>query len=163
MGSKSKSSSSTTNKAFNFNNLDYGQGGGGGGSLAKNVNLAESSLSVGDIINTDYGAVAGAMNLADSTVKTSADTLLQLGDRAYDDVSQSRELTSELFTLATDSVNSANRESLQFLRQGTERALAFAQQSTRSEAGQVVENLTKYMMIGGAGLAVLILISRRSS
>ena len=51
---------------------------------------------------------------------------------------------------------------LQYLNQNTERALAFANKATRSEAGQIAENLTKYMMIGGAGLVVLIFIVQRN-
>lgn len=159
MGSKSKSSSSTTNKAFNFNNVDYGKGGGAGG-FAKNVNLAESTLEVGDVISTDHGAVTSAIDLAGQVSQTNADTLLALGDRAYDDVEDSRELTRDLFGGAVDSVNSANREALQFLGQNTDRALAFAQQATRSEAGQIAENLTKYMLIGGAALGALIVLPK---
>lgn len=162
MGSKSKSQSSSVNKAFNFNNLDYGSGeGGGSGSVAKNINLAESSLEVGDIINTDHGAVSGALDLAGQVNRTGAETMMFLGDRAYDDVEDSRELTRDLFSGATTSVNQANREALQFVGQGTQRALAFAQKSTRSESGQIAENLTKYMLIGGAGIVALVFITRR--
>src|SRR5690554_6274412 len=161
MGSKSKSSSSSTNKAYNFNNVDYGAGGGGGGGFASNVNMAESSISMGDVINTDHGAIAGALDYAEAASARNAATLLSLGDRAYDDVEDSRELTKELFGGAMDSVNYANRESLQFLSQNTDRALAFASQATRSEGGQIAENLTKYMMIGGAGLVVLIVVMNR--
>ena len=97
MGSKSKSSSSSTNKAYNFNNVDYGGGGGGGGgSFAGSVNLAESELSIGNIINTDQGAVAGALDYAEAASARNAAALLSLGDRAYDDVEDSRELTKEL-------------------------------------------------------------------
>lgn len=162
MGSKSKSSSNTTNKAYNFNNIDYGQGSGGsGGALAKNINLAESDLSVGDVISTDHGAVTAALDFAGKASTDNANVMLALGDRAYDDVEDSRELTRDLFGGAVDSVNSANREALQFLSQNTDRALAFAQQSTRSESGQIAENLTKYMLIGGAGIVALIVFTRK--
>lgn len=160
MGSKSKSSSSTVNKAYNFNNVDYA-GGGGGGGFAGNVNLAESELTVGDVIMTDQGAVAGALDFADASDARAGAVLLALGDRAYDDVENSRELTSTLFTGAIDSVNSANREAMQFLNQNTDRALAFATKATRSESGQIAENLTKYMMFGGAGIVALIILTRR--
>lgn len=162
MAKGSRSSSKTTSKAFNFNNVDYSGGeSGGGGRLGKNINLAESSLKVGDVISTDHGAVTSAVELAKQTNSTGAQTLITLGDRAYDDVEDSRELTRDLFGGAVSSVTSANREALQFLGQGTKRALAFAQKSTRSESGQIAENLTKYMMIGGAGIVALVFITRR--
>ena len=161
MGSSSSSSNQTTNKAFNFNNVDYGQGGDGDGSnLAKNINLAESSLEVGDVISTDHGAVSGALDFAAGAASENASLMLALGDRAYDDVEDSRELTGELFTKATDTVSAQNREALQFLGQRTDRALAFAQQATRSEAGTIAENLTKYMFIGGAVLVGLFILPK---
>lgn len=161
MGGKSSSSNSTVSKATNFNNVDYSGEGGGAGGFAKNVNLNESSLEVGDVISTDHGAVTSAIDLANNVNTTNAETVLALGDRAFDDVEDSRELTRDLFGGAVDSVNSANREALQFLGQGTERALAFAQKATRSEAGQTVETLTKYLLIGGVSLAGLILLKNR--
>ena len=161
MGKGSSSSNSTVSKATNFNNVDYSGEGGGGSGFAKNVNLNESSLSVGDVISTDHGAVTSAIDLANNVNTTNAETVLALGDRAFDDVEDSRELTGELFGGAVDSVTSANREALQFLGQGTERALAFAQKATRSEAGQTVETLTKYLLIGGVSLAGLILLKNR--
>ena len=161
MGSKSRSASTTTNKAFNFNNVDYGQDGGGGG-VAKNINLAESSLAVGDVIMTDQGAVTGALDLAGKVNQTSADTLLALGDNAYDDLEDSRELTRDLFGGAVESVNSANREALQFLTQNTDRALAFATKATRTESEKIAENMTTYFVIaGGLLLAVTYFGSRK--
>lgn len=165
MGSSSKSRSSVRNEAYNFNNIDYaGDEGGGGNALAKNINLARSNLTTGDIttIDTDHGAVSGALDFADTTVNRNADLMLALGDRAFDDVADSREYSRDVFALGVDSVNAANRETLQYLNQNTERALAFANKATRSEAGQIAENLTKYMMIGGAGLVVLIFIVQRN-
>ena len=161
MGSSSKSSSTVHNEAYNFNNIDYAGDEGGGGALAKNINLARSSLTTGDIISTDHGAVAGALDFADTVATRNAELTLALGDRAFDDVRDSREWSRDLFSIGVDSVNAANRDTLQYLNQNTERALAFAQQATRSEAGQIAENLTKYMMIGGAGLVVLIFIVQR--
>lgn len=161
MGSKSSSSNKTSNKAFNFNNVDYGQGdSGGGGGLAKNINLAESSLEIGDVISTDHGAVSGSLDFAAGAARENAALTLALGDRAFDDVEDSRELTRSLFTTGTESVTEANREALQFLGQRTDRALAFAQQATRSEAGTIAENLTKYMFIGGAVLAGLFILPK---
>jgi len=86
-----------------------------------------------------------------------------LGDMAYDDVASSRDLTKDLFGGAVDSVNAANREAMQFLSQGTDRALAFATQSTRSEGGQVVENISKYILIGGAGIVAVLIFTRSKS
>lgn len=155
MGGSSRSSNSTTSKSTNFNNV--GDSGAGNG-FAGNVNLAESTLKVGDVISTDHGAITSAIGLADDVTRRNNQTFMDFSDNAFDDLESSRALTNNLFTGAVDSVNSANREALQFLGQGTERALAFAQKSTRSEASQTVETLTKYMLIGGAGIAGLILL-----
>jgi hypothetical protein len=162
MGSSSSSSNETVSKSVNFNNIDYGDsaGGGGSGSLAKNINLSDSELSIGDVTATDHGAVAGALGFADNANARASDLVMELGDNAYDDVADSRDLTKDLFKGAVDSVNSSNREALQFLSQGTDRALAFATQSTRSESGQIAENLTKYVMIGGAGIVALVIFTR---
>jgi hypothetical protein len=159
MGKGSSSSNETVSKSTNFNNIDYGDGGGSGGSLAKNINLADSSLSVGDVISTDHGAVSGAFELASEVNQG----VIMLGDMAYDDVANSRDFAGELFGGAVDSVNAANREAMQFLSQGTDRALAFATQSTRSESGQTVETLTKYLLIGGVSIAGLILLKNRGA
>lgn len=161
MGGSSKSSNSTTSKSTNFNNVDYGQGDGGTVGFAKSVNMAESSLEVGDVISTDHGAIGGALDFADNMNRRQSETFMDFSDGAFDDLESSRELTGNLFGTAVDSVNSANREALQFLGQGTERALAFAQKSTRSEAGQTVETLTKYMLIGGVAIGGLILLKGR--
>jgi hypothetical protein len=164
MGSSSKSSNSTTSKSTNFNNIDYGDSAGGArGSVAKNINLADSSLDIGNVISTDHGAVSGAFELASEVNQAGAEAVLMLGDMAYDDVASSRDLTKDLFGGAVDSVNAANREAMQFLSQGTDRALAFATQSTRSEGGQVVENISKYILIGGAGIVAVLIFTRSKS
>jgi len=162
MGSSSSSTRTSINKTANFNNIDYSGGGGGGAGngLAKNINLAESKLKVGDIINTDHGAVSGAFEFADSANKQNAETMLALGDRAYDSVESAQELSKSMFTDALDKVNTASRENMQYLNQNTDRALAFATKATRSESGQIAENLTKYMLIGGAGIVALVVITR---
>lgn len=158
--SSSSSKSSSVNKSFNFSNVDYGSGGGSE-RVAKNINMAESSLKVGDVISTDHGAVSGALDFADSANKRNAETLLALGDKAYDGVENAQELTKELFGQTWDEVNAANRENLQYLNQNTDRALAFAKQATRSEAGEITENLTKYFLIGGAGIVGIVLLTTR--
>jgi len=161
MGGSSKSSNSTTSKSFNFNNIDYGQGGGGGAGFAKNVNLAESTLEVGDVTTTDFGAVTSAIDLANNVNTTNAEAVMRLGDLAYDDVEDSRELAGSLFGRATDSVNSANRDALQFLGQNNDRALAFAQKASRTEGAQTVETLTKYLLIGGVSIGALVIFTRK--
>lgn len=162
MGSSSKSSTTNRNEAYNFNNIDYGSDEPESGSgIAKNINLARSNLETGDITSTDHGAVSGALELADTAARKNAEVSMSLGDRAYDDVSDSRELTRDLFSTGVDSVNAANRETLQYLNQNTDRALAFATKATRSEGGQIAENLTQYMMVGGAGIVVLVIFMNR--
>jgi hypothetical protein len=160
MGGDSSSSSDTTSKSFNFNNIDYGEDSGGDLGFAKNVNLAESTLSVGDVTSTDFGAVTSAIELAGRSNDTNAAAVLALGDKAYDDVEDSREMATSLFGRATDSVTSSNRDALQFLQQSNDRSLAFAEKATRSEGGQVVESLTRYFLIGGVSIAGLIFLTR---
>ncbi|MDX1800400.1 MAG: hypothetical protein R3303_05670 [Marinobacter sp.] len=160
--SKSSSDTTTTNKNTTFNNVDYG-GGGGGSGLAKNVNLADSTLSVGgDVISTDHGAVAGSLDFAQKAGAANTALTMNLADSAYADTAQSRKLTGDLFNGAISSVNDANKTSLQFLSQNTDRALAFAQKATRSEGGQIVADLTKKLLIGGSIIAGLIFIKGRA-
>lgn len=66
-----------------------------------------------------------------------------------------------MFIKSTDAVTDSNRSALQFIGQSTDRALAFAKQATRSEAGEIAEKLTKYMMIGGAGIVILVIFMGR--
>lgn len=215
MGSKSSSKNTTNNKNTNFNNVDYGGGSGGTNGLAKNVNLSESELTVGDvsIISTDHGAVSAGTDVARQANKNMAESVMFLGDRAYDDTEDSREYAKDIFSEATQSVTDVNRdamrylnesaergysdvensrdfaerlfneagdsvsdaysgandsvmsafkESLQFSGQNTDRALAFAQQSTRSEAGTIAESLTKTVLVGGGViLAGAFILARR--
>lgn len=155
MSSSSKTQVKNTSENVNFNNLDYGDGGGSGGAIADNINLNRSSLDVGSvsITESDQGAIAAGRDIAEASIAQQGNAL----NRAYDDTEQSREYASGIFIKSTDAVTDSNRSALQMIGQNTDRALAFAKQATRSEAGTIAENLTKYMMIGGAGIIALVL------
>ena len=111
-------------------------------------------------------------DFAESVFGDATGVISSATDRAYDDVADSRTKTFDVFESAgewitgafetsVDEVSQANREALQFASQDVDRALKFAQMSTRSEAGQVVENVSKIVFLGVGGLAVLYLIAAR--
>lgn len=158
MSSDSESNVTNISENVNFNNLDYG-GGGGGGNIADNFNLNRSSLEIGDVSvsETDHGAVAAGRDIAEASIVQQGQALAL----AYDDTEDSREFAEGVFIKSTDAVTDSNRSALQMIGQSTDRALAFAKQATRSEAGQIAENLTKYMMIGGAGIVILVIVMGR--
>lgn len=83
---KSKSSSTNTSNAIStvFNNGgdgNYGDntsdGSGGGVSLARNINMSESSIGDINLYNktTDHGAVKAGENIALAGIKSNADTI----------------------------------------------------------------------------------------
>ncbi len=158
MSSDSESNVTNISENVNFNNLDYG-GGGGGGNIADNFNLNRSSLEIGDVSvsETDHGAVAAGRDIAEASISQQGQALAL----AYDDTEDSREFAEGVFIKSTDAVTDSNRSALQMIGQSTDRALAFAKQATRSEAGTIAENLTKYMMIGGAGIVILVIFMGR--
>jgi len=162
MSSDSASNVTNISENVNFNNLDYA-GGGSGGAIADNFNLNRSNLEIGDVSvsETDHGAVAAGRDVAEKSITEGNETLRNLADLAYDDTEDSREFAEGVFIKSTDAVTGSNRQALQMIGQSTDRALAFAKQATRSEAGQIAENLTKYMMIGGAGIVVLVFFMGR--
>jgi len=159
MSSSSKSSTTNISENVNFNNLDYGGGGSGGTALADNFNLNRSELEIGDISisETDHGAIAAGRDIAEASIAQQGEAL----SLAYDDTEDSREFAEGIFVKSTDAVTDSNRSALQMIGQSTDRALAFAKQATRSEAGTIAENLTKYMMIGGAGIVILVIFMGR--
>ena len=119
-----------------------------------------------------YGDAANNREFAESVFGDASGVVSSATDRAYDDVADSRQQSTELFTKAgnwvagafdasAEEVAQANREALQFASQDVERALSFAQMSTRSEAGQVVENMSKIVFLGVGALGVLYLIAVR--
>ncbi len=162
MSSSSKSSTTNISENVNFNNLDYG-GGGSGGAIADNFNLNRSDLKIGDVSvsETDQGAVAAGRDIAERSIVEGNESLRNLAGLAYDDTEDSREFAEGVFIKSTDAVTDSNRSALQFIGQSTDRALAFAKQATRSEAGEIAEKLTKYMMIGGAGIVILVIFMGR--
>ncbi|WP_430414459.1 hypothetical protein [Marinobacter adhaerens] len=119
-----------------------------------------------------YGDAANSREFAESVFGDASGVVSSATDRAYDDVADSRQQSTELFKAAgnwvagafddsAQEVAQANREALQFASQDVERALSFAQMSTRSEAGQVVENVSKIVFLGVGALGVLYLIAVR--
>jgi len=172
MGGSSNSSTSNTVENVSFNNVDYGGAGGAGagGSLAGNLNMNRSQLTMGDvqISTTDHGTVQAGKELGLSAIasnQATTDLFLKQGGamvgRAYDDVEDSRELIGSVFTQGVDLVNDTQRTSMQHMSQSIDRALAFASQSSRSEAGQLVENLAKNAAWTFGGVALLYFVMKR--
>lgn len=162
MSTSSKSDSSNTTENVTFNNMDYGEGsgeGGGAGALGRNLNLSRSDLRTGNIniTETDQGAIAGGVDIAEMALNNQA----RATDAMYDDNEDARELTEGLFTRSVDAVNDSNRYAMQQTSQSTDRALAFAKEATRSEAGEIAENLTKYLLLGGVAIAAVAVIGPR--
>jgi predicted enzyme related to lactoylglutathione lyase len=149
-------------------------------AIAGNTAVASNALGTADraieasefLVEMGLKDAANSRDFAESVFGDATGMISSATDRAYNDVADSRAETSELFSKAgawiagafdrsAEEVAQANREALQFASQDVDRALKFAQMSTRSEAGQVTENMTKIVFLGVGGLAVLYFIAGR--
>ncbi|MCC4269870.1 hypothetical protein LL254_04055 [Marinobacter nauticus] len=131
-----------------------------------------------------YDDASASREFAESVFGDATGFASRTTDRAYDDLADSRAMTFDAFEQAgewvtgtsgkamdtlgfaygdyADRVEQSNKESLQFATQNFDRSLAFANQATRSEAGQVVENLSKIVLLGVGGLGLLFVVANRS-
>ncbi|WP_342632492.1 hypothetical protein [Marinobacter alkaliphilus] len=120
-----------------------------------------------------YDDASASREFAESVFGDATGFASRATDRAFDDLADSRAMTFDAFERAGDwvvsgfgdyagQVEQSNRESLQFATQNFDRSLAFANQATRSEAGQVVENLSKIVLLGVGGLGLLFVVANRS-
>lgn len=130
-----------------------------------------------------YDDASESREFAESVFGDATGVVSGVTDRAFDDLADSRAMTFDAFEQAgewvtgtsgkamdalgfaygdyADRVEQSNKESLQFATQNFDRSLAFANQATRSEAGQVVENLSKIVLLGVGGLGLLFVVANR--
>ena len=171
MGSRSSSANSTTNniRETTFNNVDYGGDSAGSGSaLAKNINLAESTLEVGQVqqtnIASDHGAVLAGRDVALKSLEISQANTNRIQDsadlaltRAYSDVEASRELSGQLAFGSLNAVQDTTRYALQYGADQVSQALAAAKTLSKSESAQVAE-MSQKMTLGLMAVSALGLV-----
>ena len=168
MGSKSSSSSANTSENTTFNNVDYGGDTVGSNSqlLGKNVNLSKSELSLGDVnvrtTVTDFGAIEQGAEVAKRAIESSEyltsslfDTGESLFRRSFEDVEDSREFTADIAQRFIDETADSNKTALQFVGQTLDRSLAAANQFTKTENAQLLEQIAKYGAYGVIGLGAV--------
>ena len=159
MVGNSDSRTENVTEEYIFNNADYSGDGEGGGSasLAKNINLARSELSVGDINVTDGGiAKAGIAQTGESFR-----SLLKTSERLVGDGYAGLKETTDFAETALSKAVGAVSGSQQSVASQLDRVLAYANDSTRSDAGLATENLAKYALIGGGLLVGAYLLKNR--
>lgn len=140
-------------------------------AIVGNTSVANNAVGMAGILaKMGLEDAADSRDFAESVFGDATGVLSSATGRAYDDVADSKAHGLEMFKQAgswiagafdssTEEVAQANREALQFASQDVDRALKFAQMSTRSEAGQVTENMTKIVFLGVGSLAVLYFIA----
>lgn len=165
MGGSSKSSTSNSSDEYIFNNADYsGDGGGGGGALAKNINLAQSELDIGDITMTDAGAVAGGVDIAKTGIVQTGESfknLLKTSERLVGDGYAGLKETTNFAETALSKAIGAVSGSQQSVASQLDRVLAYANDSTRADGSSEKERLAKYALIGGGLLVGAYLLKNR--
>lgn len=164
MVGNSDSRTQTTTEEYIFNNADYAGGGGESASLAKNINLARSELSVGDVTLTDQGAVAGGVDIAKAGIARTGesfsdllDTSEQLVGDGYDALLGTQEFAKDSLARAVNFASSAN----QGISEQLDRVLSYANSSTRSDASQAFENVAKWGLIASGTVAAVWLLNRK--
>ncbi|RUT74700.1 hypothetical protein EHM94_05765 [Marinobacter sp. NP-6] len=142
-------------------------------AIAGNTDVAKSALSASALMaELGFEDTKDSRDFAESVFGDASGVVSSATDRAYDDVADSRQQSTKLFSEAgawiagafdksSEEVAQANREALQFASQDVERALSFAQMSTRSEAGKTVESVSKIVFLGVGALGVLYVIAQR--
>jgi hypothetical protein len=164
MVGNSDSRTSTTTEEYIFNNADYAGGGGESASLANNINLARSELSIGDVIQTDHGAVAGGVNIAKTGIATTGESFKELlktseqlvGD-GYDGLLGTQEFAKDALSRAVNFASSAN----QGISEQLDQVLSYANASTRSDTSQAFENIAKWGLIASGTVAAVWLLNRK--
>lgn len=153
MVGNSDSKTENITEEFIFNNADYAGGGGESASLAKNINLAKSDLSIGDITMSDQGAIAGGVSIANKGIATTGEsfkhlleTSEQLVGDGYEGLKGTQEFAKDSLARAVNFASSAN----QGISEQLDRVLSYANDSTRSDASQAFERVTKYGLIAAA-------------
>lgn len=180
MGSKSKSSSSNKSTAFTFNNVDYGEGSGGGG--LKNLNLAASESSIGNVTITDGGATRAAIEAMTQAAMSNNDLQKQFIQGVTDNTGALIEGSGKFVDGATklakdnqdflDGIATTTLENYQQLNSSliaftqsqnqqaanaADKALDYVYQANQDDATRLTENLSKWMIAVPAGLVALFL------
>lgn len=142
------SDSKTTNitEEFIFNNADYSGGGGESASVAKNINLAKSDLTTGDINITDGGVAKAGIAATGESFKQLLETSEQLVGDGYEGLKGTQEFAKDSLARAVNFASSAN----QGISEQLDRVLSYANESTRSDTSQAFENVAKYGLIAAA-------------
>lgn len=163
MGSKSQSKSSNTTKNINIvnNNTGRGDGGGTGSALADSLNAVESTISVGDVTTTDYGAVQAGANVASKALDANAGLMTELAGLAYEDLSEGREWAGVLAGDVVDQFQRTTEMALQRNAENVKQSFAYAAQSDRSDSSLAVENITPWAF-GAVIVLALVLLWRNN-
>lgn len=163
MGSKSKSSSSSSTKNINIVNNNAGRGdtGGTGSALADSLTAVESTISVGDVTTTDYGAVEAGAAVAAKALDSNTAVVTELAGLAYDDLSEGREWAGVLAGDVVDQFQRTTEMALQRNAENVKQSFAFAAQSDRSDSSLALENITPWAF-GAVIVLALVLLWRNS-
>ena len=166
MVGNSDSKTENITEEFIFNNADYGGGGGESSGLAKNINLAKSDLSIGDITLSDSGAIAGGVAIARDGIAANGESYKELlrtseqlvGD-GYSALNGQTEFAKDTLARAVNFASSANQN----VSEQVSRALAFAGEANKDEGNRSFETVTKYGLLAGVALAGVYLYANRGS
>ena len=163
MGSKSKSSSSSSTKNINIVNNNAGRGdtGGTGSALADSLTAVESTISVGDVTTTDYGAVEAGAAVAAKALDSNTAVVTELAGMAYDDLSEGREWAGVLAGDVVDQFQRTTEMALQRNAENVKQSFAFAAQSDRSDSSLALEQITPWAFGAVIVIAIVLLWSNR--
>ena len=163
MGSKSKSSSSNSTKNINIVNNNTGRGdtGGTGSALADSLTAVESTISVGDVTTTDYGAVEAGAAVAAKALDSNTAVVTELAGMAYDDLSEGREWAGVLAGDVVDQFQRTTEMALQRNAENVKQSFAFAAQSDRSDSSLALEQITPWAFGAVIVIAIVLLWSNR--
>jgi len=163
MGSKSKSSSINNTKNVNIVNNNTGRGdtGGTGSALADSLNAVESTISVGDVTATDYGAVQAGAAVSAKALDSNTSVLTELTGRAYDDLSEGREWAGVFAGDVVDQFQRTTEMALQRNAENVKQSFAYAAQSDRSDSSLALEQITPWAFGAVIVIAIVLLWSNR--
>jgi len=163
MGSRSSSKSANTTKNINIvnNNTGRSDNGGTGSALADSLNAVESTISVGDVTTTDYGAVEAGAAVAGKALDSNTKVVTELAGLAYDDLSEGREWAGTLAGDVVDQFQRTTEMALQRNAENVKQSFAFAAQSERSDSSLALEQITPWAFGAVIVIAIVLLWSNR--
>lgn len=150
MGSKSKSKSSTTSHNYTYDttttftdNRDAsGDGNIFGGSMTFSA-APNSSFGNLSVVQTDHGAIAGAVSLGSEAMGLGMHSL----DFASEAYSTGLDTIAETTRNSLKSINENAALTNQFSQQVVDRSMALARESTRSELASSFDQIQKLVVI----------------